>query len=109
GGGRDVEERGRLEDASAAAAVAQRRGRSRPEKHLIRPLIEAAVRVVREVQTVGGLDDAVRGNGSRFEPRVERGSAAGRDRARRLRVGGQRLCAREPRRDPAWGAAGGKR
>ena len=84
----DVVEDRRIEHVRAGA-VAARRGREQPEKHLVRPLIEGAVvRRVGEGDAVRRIDDAVERDAPRGEPTVEK---SGRHRTGGLRIVGKGL------------------
>src|SRR6516165_4971933 len=63
----------------ASATIGGRGRRSEPQKYLFRPLVEAAIRLIREVEAIRGFDDAVQGRGPRFEPtgKLWRGDRAG--------------------------------
>src|SRR5882724_9498785 len=95
---RNVKKSRRIEDTPATAAVSGGRRRGQPKKHLVGPLIKAAVRNVRERNAVGRLYHAICRYSSGFEPRRKGRRAAGCHCARALRIGRQRLCARRRNR-----------
>src|SRR4030081_1015783 len=70
-GGGNVKKSWRIKDPSTAAAVSGWGWRSQPEKHLLRPLIEAAIRRIGKVDTVSGIYHAIQSDGSRVEPSLK--------------------------------------
>src|SRR4029077_2838025 len=82
-GGRDVKETRRIHDESPAAAVTSGSRRSQPQKILLRPLVEAAVRCVREGHAIRGVNDTVHRDRIRCEPGRK---YRGRNHARGTRV-----------------------
>ena len=92
---RYVKESGRIKDASTASAISGRGRRSQPQKHLLRPLIEAAIGNIGKGDAVCGIDHAVQRYASRLKPTRKYRSGDGTSR---LSVRGQGLWIQRRRR-----------
>src|SRR5205085_11824287 len=89
-GRRNVKKRRRIENPRTTA-IPTRRRRGQPQKHLLRPLVEAAIGTVRECDAVCRIHHAIRRRSTGLKPGCEKSR---RYLTRGLWVGGHRLCPR---------------